>query len=59
MKIVGRVLIIPKGAYDSEEKYEMLDMVHHGGTSWLARKEVKGIEPSEENAEYWHNLFGE
>ena len=58
MAVAGRILIMPKGAYDSSLTYKMLDMVTHNGTSWLAKKTVTGIEPSEANEEYWHMLFG-
>jgi len=53
----GRILIIPKGDYDSTVKYEMLDLVKHNGTSWLAKKESTGIEPTVNNSEYWQNMF--
>lgn len=57
MTTAGRILIIPKGDYDSTKTYEMLDLVRHNGTSWLAKKESIGIEPTVENAEYWQNMF--
>ena len=57
MASAGRILIMPKGNYDSSATYEMLDLVKHNGTSWLAKKTAKGIEPSEANNEYWHDLF--
>jgi hypothetical protein len=57
MTTAGRILIIPKGDYNAETTYEMLDLVKHNGTSWLARKESTGIEPTVENAEYWQNMF--
>lgn len=56
MASAGRILIMPKGDYDSSTTYEMLDLVKHNGTSWLAKKTVVGIEPNETNAEYWHKL---
>lgn len=56
MASAGRILIMPKGAYDASETYEMLDMVSHNGKSWLAKKTVKGIEPSNANSEFWHNM---
>ena len=49
---------MPKGAWDKDTAYEMLDLVSHNGTSWLARKACTGIEPSKANEEYWHDLFG-
>ena len=57
MTTAGRILIMPKGDYDSTITYEMLDLVKHNGTSWLAKKESTGIEPTIENAEYWQNMF--
>lgn len=57
MATAGRILIMPKGAYDESTTYEMLDLVKHNGTSWLAKKTVIGIEPSEANSEYWHKMF--
>jgi hypothetical protein len=57
MTTAGRILIIPKGDYDSTITYEMLDLVKHNGTSWLAKKESTGIEPTVDNAEYWQNVF--
>ena len=56
MASAGRVLIIPKGNYDGTTTYDMLDLVYHNGTSWLAKKTVIGIEPSDANAEYWHKF---
>ena len=57
MASAGRILIMPKGDYDSSVTYEILDLVKHNGTSWLAKKEVTGIEPTVENSEYWQNMF--
>lgn len=57
MASAGRILIMPKGAYDASKTYEMLDLVSHNGTSWLAKKTVNGVEPSEANSEYWQNMF--
>ena len=54
--IAGRILIIPKGDYDANASYSMLDLVSHNGTSWLARKDATGIEPSKANSEYWHEM---
>jgi hypothetical protein len=51
MAIAGRVLIMPKGAYDASLQYEMLDMVSHNGATWLAKKTEVGIKPSDANQE--------
>lgn len=57
MASAGRILIMPKGDYDANSTYDNLDLVKYKGTSWLAKKESKGIEPSEANAEYWQDVF--
>lgn len=57
MGSAGRILIMPKGEYDESKTYEMLDMVSHGGTSWLAKQTTQGIEPNEDNTEHWHKMF--
>ena len=56
MASAGRILILPKGEYNANTTYEMLDLVFYNETSWLAKKTVVGIEPSEANSEYWHKL---
>lgn len=56
MASAGRILIMPKGAYDASATYEMLDLVSHNGTTWLAKKTVSNIEPSAANSEHWHNF---
>jgi hypothetical protein len=53
MASAGRILIMPKGDYDTSVTYEALDLVHHNGTAWLAKKSVTGIEPSNANGEHW------
>lgn len=58
MASAGRILIMPKGNYNASTTYEMLDLVNHNGTSWLAKKTVVGIEPSEANSECWQSMFG-
>lgn len=57
MASAGRILIMPKGEWNAETEYKMLDLVYHDDTSWLAKKYVVGIEPSEANGEHWHKLF--
>lgn len=57
MATAGRILILPKGEYDASVTYEMLDLVKHNGTSWLAKKTVVGIEPSIANGEYWQDVL--
>ena len=58
MTSAGKILIMPKGDYDSTRTYQILDLVKHGGTSWIAKKSVpEGIEPTTANSEYWQSLF--
>ena len=57
MTSAGRILIMPKGNYNSATTYKMLDLVNHNGKSWLAKKTSVGIEPSDANSEYWQNMF--
>ena len=56
MASAGRILIMPKGNYNADEQYEGLDLVFYGGASWLARKGVTGVEPSDANSEYWFKM---
>ena len=56
MASAGRILIMPKGEWNAETEYEMLDLVVRNGKSWLATKISIGIEPSEANAEYWFKM---
>lgn len=56
MASAGRILIMPKGNYNESVIYEMLDCVFYGDTSWVAKKTVSGIVPSDDNNEYWHKL---
>lgn len=58
MATAGRILIMPKGAWDPTVKYEMLDLLSHGGTAWLAKKTSVGIEPTFDAADYWHPILG-
>lgn len=59
MASAGKILIMPKGNWDKDTTYEMLDLVSHNGGSWIAKKTVLGIEPTEANTEYWQNMMKE
>lgn len=58
MATAGRILIMPKGDYDENATYEMLDLVNHDGISWLAKKHSQGIAPSAEASDYWFMALG-
>ena len=49
---------MPKGSYSSTSEYEVLDLVNHKGVSWVAKQNVKGIEPSEANSAFWFKMAG-
>lgn len=53
MATAGRILIIPKGEWESNITYEALDLVSHNYNSWLCKKTASGIEPAEDKEEYW------
>lgn len=53
----GRLLILPKGEYDSNLTYTVLDVVTCDGLPWMCKKTAKGIRPSDEHTEYWQKLF--
>jgi hypothetical protein len=50
----GRILIMPRGTYDANATYELLDLVMYNNASWLAKKTATGIEPAD--GEYWHKM---
>lgn len=57
MAVAGRILIMPKGAYDANKTYEMLDLVNYNGIAWLAKKTCNGITPSDDSTDYWQNML--
>lgn len=45
---LGRVSIVPRGAYDSTTEYHWLDIVQYGGSSFLVLKEnIIGVTPAD------------
>lgn len=55
---VGRVLMLPKGEWNAETTYHMLDLVNHEGHAYLAKQEaVIGIEPGKDDGAYWHDML--
>lgn len=51
----GRVLIIPKGDYNSATTYNMLDMVYFGGKSYICKQTSTGNDPT--NTVYWQIML--
>lgn len=48
---LGKIAIVLKGNYSSSTQYEPYDLVTYGGSSFLAKQNVKGITPG--NNTYW------
>lgn len=53
-QILGKVVPIAKGEYNSSTQYEILDIVTHNGSSYIAKTNVKGQTPT--NTTYWQLL---
>lgn len=51
MTDLGKVMVVPKGAYNANTTYEVLDLVTYNGSSYIALKSTKGNVPT--NATYW------
>ena len=52
--VAGRIMIVPKGSYDANTLYKILDAVTLDNKLWLAKKSnLIGIEPSESNIDSW------
>jgi len=58
MASAGRILIMPKGEWNAETEYEMLDLVYRQGASWIAKQNTVGNAPPEnENVnDYWQKM---
>ena len=51
MTELGKVMVVPKGAYNANTTYEILDLVTYNGSSYIALKSTKGNVPT--NTTYW------
>lgn len=49
--IAGRVLLIPRGTYDSTYTYSAYDLVYYQGSTYVCKKTALNVLPS--NTEYW------
>lgn len=56
-QVLGKVSVTPKGDYNAGTTYYALDIVGYEGGSYLAMKEVTGIEPSNDQVN-WMQLSG-
>ena len=44
---LGRVCVVPRGAYDPEAAYTRLDAVSYNGSCYMVRKACQGVTPAE------------
>lgn len=44
---LGRVCVVPRGAYDPEAAYTRLDAVSYNGSCYMVRKNCQGVTPAE------------
>ena len=52
--VAGRILLMPKGRYDENKLYQILDAVSYDNKLWIAKKSnLIGIQPSKENSDSW------
>ena len=56
-QVLGKVSVTPKGDYNAGTTYYALDIVGYEGGSYLAMKEVTGIEPGNDGTN-WMQLSG-
>lgn len=52
---MGKVLLMPKGEYSSNAQYSYLDFVLYNGASYVAKRSVRGVTPSDNSAD-WQKL---
>lgn len=58
MTNAGRILILPRGAWDNLTVYDMLDLVTQGTTAYLARQSSVGVDPSTDTTLTYWQPFG-
>lgn len=55
MAVAGTVAPIFRGEYDSTAIYDFYHVVNHNNIMWICKVDgTTGIEPSEDNADYWY-----
>lgn len=54
----GRILIMPKGDWQSLTTYDMLDLVSYNGVAYLARQQSVGVNPSTDTSQTYWQPFG-
>ena len=58
MVSLGKVLIMPRDAYEENATYAQLDIVTHNGVVWMCKQTAIGIEPTDDSHDHWMKLFG-
>lgn len=54
----GRILIIPRGDWDVQEEYKLLDLVRHNKVIYIAKKTSVNIAPDADiNEDYWFKFY--
>lgn len=53
--VIGRIIPIPQGTWDSNKTYKKLDIVYYTGKSYIAKIDVPATTPIT-NTEYWQIL---
>ena len=53
-QLIGKVAIVPKGVWNQSTRYEPLDLVVYGSSSFIALQAGKGKIPNSKDGEsYW------
>ena len=52
MADAGKIVITPKGKYNSTTTYEWLDEVTYDGKAYIALKTVTGVTPSDDGVNW-------
>lgn len=53
-QVLGTVAMVPKGEYDSTTYYEKLNTVIYNGSTYVAKKNSMGVDPTDTN--FWDLL---
>lgn len=50
--LLGKVVITPGGAYDSDTAYDSMTAITYGGSSYLTLQPVQGVAPLDDGVNY-------
>lgn len=54
----GRILIMPRGDWNSQDTYDMLDLVSYNSVAYLARQQSVGVNPATDTSYTYWQPFG-